>query len=95
MSGLVSGNRPQGMYDRSCATLFVIPDGEKFATFTSPTTLDGYRAVYRAYLHDPDLRMPRTLAFVNMWDNHEFSWLGWQCAAEVPGKNATCAKRGK
>ena len=23
-------------------------------------------------------RMPRTLPFVNMWDNHEFSWQGWQ-----------------
>jgi len=35
--------------------------------------------VYRAYLHDPDLQDARARwPFVNMWDNHEFSWLGWQ-----------------
>ena len=44
-----------------------------------PTTLDDYRAIYRAYLHDPDLQDARArFAFVNMWDNHEFSWRGYQ-----------------
>jgi alkaline phosphatase D len=41
--------------------------------------VDDYRAVYRGYLHDPDLQDARARSpFVNMWDNHEFSWKGWQ-----------------
>ena len=53
--------------------------GEKIQDFHIPTTVDDYRAVYRAYLHDPDLQDARArLPFVPMWDNHEFSWLGWQ-----------------
>jgi alkaline phosphatase D len=41
--------------------------------------VDDYRAVYRAYLHDPDLQDARARwPFVCMWDNHEYSWLGWQ-----------------
>ena len=42
-------------------------------------TLADYRALYRAYLQDPDLQDARARwPFVAMWDNHEFSWLGWQ-----------------
>ena len=41
--------------------------------------VDDYRAVYRAYLHDPDLQDARARwPFVAMWDNHEFCWQGWQ-----------------
>ena len=44
-----------------------------------PTVVDDYRAIYRAYLHDPDLQDARARwPFVCMWDNHEFSWKGWQ-----------------
>jgi alkaline phosphatase D len=67
------------MYDRHVRDLLRYPDGEKIADFHVPTTLEGYRTVYRAYLHDPDLQDARARwPFVNMWDNHEFSWLGWQ-----------------
>ncbi|HEY1999955.1 alkaline phosphatase D family protein, partial [Paraburkholderia sp.] len=38
-----------------------------------------YRAIFRAYLADPDLADARARwPFVCMWDNHEFSWQGWQ-----------------
>ena len=44
-----------------------------------PTNVDDYRAAYRGYLHDPDVQAARARwLFVNMWDNHEFSWKGWQ-----------------
>jgi alkaline phosphatase D len=72
-------DRPQGMYDRRIRDIVRYPHGEKHADFHIPTTVDGYRAVYRAYLSDPDLQDARARwPFVNMWDNHEFSWLGWQ-----------------
>ena len=73
-------DRPQGMYDRRvCATSSAITHGEKVRDFHVPATLDDYRAVYRAYLHDPDLQDARARwPFVAMWDNHEFSWHGWQ-----------------
>ena len=48
--------------------------------------MDDYRAVYRAYLHDPDLQDARARwPFVCMWDNHEFSWLGWQALQKFDG----------
>jgi alkaline phosphatase D len=72
-------DRPQGMYDRRLRDIVRYPDGEKINDFHIPTTIEGYRAIYRAYLHDPDLQDARARwPFVNMWDNHEFSWLGWQ-----------------
>ena len=47
--------------------------------FHYPLTLDGYRAVYKGYLADPDLQDARARwPFVCIWDNHEFSWQGWQ-----------------
>jgi alkaline phosphatase D len=72
-------DRPQGMYDRRLRDIVRYAHGEKVEDFHIPTTVDDYRAVYRAYLHDPDLQDARALwPFVNMWDNHEFSWQGWQ-----------------
>ncbi len=72
-------DRPQGMYDRRLRDLVRYAHGEKVSDFHIPTTVDDYRAVYRAYLHDPDLQDARARwPFVAMWDNHEFSWLGWQ-----------------
>ncbi|HKE96589.1 MAG TPA: alkaline phosphatase D family protein [Povalibacter sp.] len=71
--------RPQGMYDRRLRDLVRYATGEKHADFHIPTTVDDYRTLYRAYLHDPDLQDARARwPFVAMWDNHEFSWLGWQ-----------------
>jgi alkaline phosphatase D len=67
------------MYDRSIRDIVRYPTGEKITDFHIPVTVDDYRAVYRAYLHDPDLQDARArFPFVNMWDNHEFSWRGWQ-----------------
>ncbi len=72
-------DRPQGYYDRRIRDIVRYPDGEKHADFHVPTTVEGYRALYRAYLADPDLQDARARwPFVCMWDNHEFSWKGWQ-----------------
>jgi alkaline phosphatase D len=72
-------DRPQGMYDRRLRDVVRYKSGEKIQDFHVPTTLDDYRAIYRAYLHDPDLQDARARwPFVSMWDNHEFSWQGWQ-----------------
>jgi alkaline phosphatase D len=80
-------DRPQGMYDRRLRDVVRYADGEKIRDFHIPTTLADYRSVYRAYLHDPDLQDARARwPFVNMWDNHEFSWLGWQSLQKFEGK---------
>src|SRR5262245_23567084 len=55
------------------------PHGEKMRNFHLPTDLEDYRTAYRAYLQDPDLQDARARwPFVPVWDNHEFSWLGYQ-----------------
>ena len=72
-------DRPQGMYARRLRDLYRYPHGEKVSDFHIPTTVEDYRVAYRAYLHDPDLQDARARwPFINMWDNHEFSWLGYQ-----------------
>jgi len=72
-------DRPQGMYDRKIRDIVRYAHGEKIQDFHIPTDVDDYRAIYRAYLRDPDLQDARARwPFVNMWDNHEFSWKGWQ-----------------
>lgn len=72
-------DRPQGMYDRKLRDIVRYEHGEKIGDFHIPTVLADYRAIYRGYLHDPDLQDARARwPFVCMWDNHEFSWLGWQ-----------------
>jgi alkaline phosphatase D len=87
-------DRPQGMYDRRLRDIVRYKQGEKIADFHIPTTLDDYRAVYRAYLRDPDLQDARARwPFVNMWDNHEFSWLGWQGIQDFEGKSRPAQTR--
>jgi alkaline phosphatase D len=72
-------DRPQGMYDRRIRDIVRYEHGERIRDFHIPTTVGDYRAIYRNYLHDPDLQDARARwPFVCMWDNHEFSWLGWQ-----------------
>jgi alkaline phosphatase D len=79
-------DRPQGMYDRRLRDIVRYAHGEKVDDFHIPTTVDDYRAVYRGYLHDPDLQDARARwPFVNMWDNHEFSWKGWQGLQKFDG----------
>ena len=81
-------DRPQGMYDRRMRDIVRYAHGEKIEDFHVPTTVDDYRAVYRGYLHDPDLQDARARwPFVCMWDNHEFSWLGWQALQKFDGEN--------
>jgi alkaline phosphatase D len=56
-----------------------------------PVTLDDYRAIYRAYLSDPDLIAARARwPFVCVWDDHEFSNNSWQSQQvyEDPGEPA-------
>jgi len=66
-------------YDRTIYEVARIPDGGKAGKFHFPLTVDGYRAVYKGYLADPDLQDARARwPFVCIWDNHEFSWQGWQ-----------------
>ena len=87
-------DRPQGMYDRRLRDIVRYAGGEKIADFHVPTTVDDYRAVYRAYLHDPDLQDARARwPFVSMWDNHEFSWLGWQSLIKFGGKTRPAQTR--
>ncbi len=55
------------------------PNGEKMRDFHLPTDLEDYRTAYRGYLLDEDLQDARAhFPFVAMWDNHEFSWRGYQ-----------------
>jgi alkaline phosphatase D len=73
-------------YDRTIYEVARIPDGGKVGKFHYPLTVDGYRAVYRGYLADPDLQDARARwPFVAIWDNHEFSWQGWQSIQQAGG----------
>jgi alkaline phosphatase D len=75
-------------YDRTIYEVARIPDGGQVGKFHFPLTVDGYRAVYRGYLADPDLQDARARwPFVAMWDNHEFSWQGWQSIQQAGGKS--------
>lgn len=72
-------DRPQGMYARRLRDIVRFSPGEKIADYHVPVSLDDYRSLFRAYLLDPDLQDARARwPFVCMWDNHEFSWKGWQ-----------------
>ncbi len=84
-------------YDRTIYEVARIPDGHKVGNFHIPLTLEGYRAIYKGYLADPDLQDARARwPFVAMWDNHEFSWQGWQSIVkagsfERPGQSIKVA----
>lgn len=87
----------QTRYDRTIYEVARIPDGHKVGNFHIPLTVDGYRAIYKGYLADPDLQDARARwPFVAMWDNHEFSWQGWQSVVkagsfEQPGQSVKVA----
>src|SRR5712671_2479830 len=73
-------------YRRMIYEVARIPDGYKVGKFHIPLNVDGYRAVYKGYLADPDLQDARARwPFVAMWDNHEFSWQGWQSIQQAGG----------
>jgi len=72
-------NETMVRYDRAVYEVARYPEGHKVGNFHIPLTLDGYRDVYKGYLHDPDLQDARARwPFVVIWDNHEFSWMGFQ-----------------
>ncbi len=79
-------DRPQGMYSRRLRDIVRYEKGEKIGESHVPTTVDDYRALYRAYLLDPDLQDARARwPFICIWDNHEFSWKGWQSQQNFGG----------
>ena len=84
-------------YDRTIYEVARLPpDSPKAGNFHVPLTVDGYRAIYKGYLADPDLQDARARwPFVAMWDNHEFSWQGWQsiqkAGKERPGQSIKVA----
>src|SRR3982751_392158 len=83
-------------YDRTIYEVARIPDGGRAGNFHFPLTVEGYRAVYKGYLADPDLQDARARwPFVAIWDNHEFSWQGWQsiqkAGKERPGQSIKVA----
>lgn len=81
-------------YDRKVTDIVRYPKGEKVHDFHIPVDVDDYRAIYRNYLHDPDLQDARArFPFVPMWDNHEFSWQGWQSFEVFDGKTRPSATR--
>jgi alkaline phosphatase D len=87
-------DRPQGMYDRKIRDIVRYINGERIEDFHVPTTLEDYRAVYRAYLRDPDLQDARARwPFIYIWDNHEFSWKGWQSLEKFNGKTRPAQKK--
>lgn len=74
-------------YDRTINDIGRIPDGRKVSNFHAPTTLEGYRMVYRAHIRDPEIQDARAyLPFVCIGDNHEFSWRGWQSFIKYDGE---------
>lgn len=87
-------DRPQGIYDRRLFDIVRYEHGEKLDDVHIPTDVGDYRAVYRSYLHDPDLQDARARwPFVCMWDNHEFSWIGWQSLQKFGGVNRPAQTR--
>lgn len=88
-------DRPSGRrYDRRLRNLIQFPNGEKVGNFHIPVTVADYRTLYRTYLHDPDLQDARARwPFVPMWDNHEFSWMGWQSYQRFGGENRPAQTR--
>lgn len=82
-------DRPGGKrYDRRLRDLIRFPDGEKVGSFRIASSLADYRTLYRTYLRDPDIQDARArFPFVPMWDNHEFSWMGWQSAQRFDGED--------
>ncbi len=76
-------------FDRTIYEVARIPDGGFTAAPIKvhyPLTVEGYRAVYKGYLHDPDLQDARARwPFVCIWDNHEFSWQGRQSIVQAGG----------
>lgn len=62
------------------------PTGKKAKNFHFPVDLADYRALYKSFLLDPDIQDARARwPFVPVWDNHEFSWNGYQSQEVISG----------
>lgn len=73
-------------FDRTIYEVARFSDGGQVGKFHYPLTIEGYRAIYRGYLADPDLQDARARwPFVCIWDNHEFSWQGRQSIVQAGG----------
>ena len=73
-------------YDRVINDIGRVPDARRVGNFHVPTTLPGYRMIYRAHIADPDIQNARAnWPFVCIGDNHEFSWQGWQSFVQFDG----------
>jgi alkaline phosphatase D len=75
-------------YDRLITFPVKYPKGKKVAKdrYWVADSLEDYRVLYKGYLQDPDLQDARARwPFVSIWDNHEFSWMGWQSIQQFPG----------
>ena len=69
------------------------PTGRKLKNFHFPVDLEDYRTLYRSFLLDPDLQDARARwPFVPVWDNHEFSWNGYQSQEVISGDPPTPAQ---
>src|ERR1700709_362818 len=80
-------DRPKGYFTRHLNDVVRYPHGEKIDDFHVPTDVGDYRAAYCGYLRDPDIQDARArFPFVAIWDNHEFSWQGWQSFQAFDGK---------
>jgi alkaline phosphatase D len=81
-------------FDRVVTFPIRYPKGKRVARnrFWVPDSLEDYRVAYKAYLQDPDLQDARARwPFVCIWDNHEFSWNGWQSIQEFAGTDGWVA----
>jgi len=68
-----------------------MPTGGGEPDWRWPVTLEDYRAIYKAYLADPDLKAARARwPFICVWDDHEFSNNSWQSQQvyDEPGQPA-------
>jgi alkaline phosphatase D len=87
-------DHPDGIWGRMPLDTIRYPQGEKIGKFHIPASLEDYRAIYRAYLHDPDIQDARARwPFVPIWDNHEFSGGGWQSLQVLQGKTRPAQTR--
>ena len=84
----------QTSFDRRIRDVVRYPHGQKVRDFHIPTDVEDYRCAYRGYLLDPDLQDARARwPFVTMWDNHEFSWNGWQSLQNFGSGNVPAQTR--
>ncbi len=80
-------------YDRTIYEVARIPDGGQVGKFHFPLTIEGYRAIYKGYLADPDLQDARARwPFVAMWENRRLLMAGM---AEHPASGRQVAARPK